>query len=78
MLPLPRPPPSEALRRAQEERAKHAKKRGQAINRNTDAEKAARDAAARKAPSDEPKIKAKVGASSKDENNNDKVHPPVS
>ena len=46
LLPLPRRPPSKALRKAQEERAKNAKKRGRAINRQADMEKAARRAAA--------------------------------
>ena len=57
LLPLPRKPPSETLRKAQEERAKIAKKSGQAINRQADAEKAAKKAAARavnKATSHEP------------------------
>ena len=65
LLPLPRPPPSKAYIRAQEEQAKYAKKRGKAMIRNTVAEKAARDAEIQKA--------AIAKRTSSDANNNNKV-----
>ena len=65
LLQLPKPPPTKAWKRAQEEKAKYAKQKGKARIKDTIAEIAAWEAETRKAP--------KAEGVNSDSNNNGKV-----